>query len=81
MIHCYNGNVFVVNIQFYRDGAILETNRHRNDRVTIYFVLSRFNDVVTILREEKSLYLYANNSTKVVYITTTNIKPIGEEES
>jgi hypothetical protein len=47
----------------------------------INFAISRFNDVITILREEKPLYLSFNTNNKVGGVVTDEREEVGEEES
>ncbi len=48
--------------------------------VAIPYPLSRFNDVITILREEKPLYLMHDPDSRWGCISTTDIEPTGEDE-
>jgi len=48
---------------------------------SIHYPLSRFNDVINILREEKPLYLFLNLDNKIGTLATTEIEPAGEEEA
>jgi hypothetical protein len=45
----------------------------------LYFRLARFSDVMTMLKEEKPLYLAFNTDNQVGYIGTSN-EPVGEQE-
>jgi hypothetical protein len=49
--------------------------------LSIPYPLSRFNDVITILREEKPLYLIVDTIQKWGCLATTDIEPSGEEEA
>lgn len=66
-------------IYFFPDGANLPNNSVGVNGIYIYFHLSRFNDVITTLREEKPLYLCFNEEKKIAYIGTS-FEPIGERE-
>jgi hypothetical protein len=48
---------------------------------SIAYPLSRFNDVITILREEKALYLMLDPDSKWGCLATTDIEPTGEEDA
>lgn len=43
--------------------------------------MSRFNDIVGILRQEKPLYLFLNLSNLIGIVATSDLEPVGEEES
>jgi hypothetical protein len=66
-------------IYFFPDGTNLPQNTSTINGIYIYFHLSCFNDVITILREEKPLNLAFNEEKKIAYIQTST-EPIGERE-
>ncbi len=46
---------------------------------SIHYIIIKFNDVITILREEKPLYVFLNLKNKVEPIATADFEPVGEE--
>ena len=48
---------------------------------SLHFPISKFNDVITMLREEKPLYLFLNEDNGVGIIATQDFEPVGEEEA
>ncbi len=78
-IECWKGPVCVGNIVFVKETLPLPANKFANNALAIYYPLSRFNDVVTILRYEKPLYLWFNPDNLLGCVSTTK-EPIGEQE-
>lgn len=79
-IQCYNGNQMVGLIEFFADHVTMPANSTANGQVILYYEMSRFGDVMNILRYEKPLMLAVNNDTKFGYIGTSTTEPVGEEE-
>ena len=66
-------------IYFFPESAELPANNININGIYLYFRLSRFADVMTILKEEKPLYLNLNTTNLVGYIGTGS-EPVGEQE-
>jgi hypothetical protein len=82
-IVCYNanGNNRVGLIRFFKDQSIMPANQLGSDgTITLYYEMSRYNDVVTTLRYEKPLYLAVNTKTGFGYLGCGELEPVGEEE-
>ena len=79
LIHVYKGAEFVGEILFYKDGSVIPPNASTPEP-SIHYPLSRFNDVINILREEKPLYLFLNVNKMIGSLATAEIEPAGEEE-
>lgn len=80
LIYVYKGTAYVGRIVFFKDGGTLPPNASYPEP-SIHYPLSRFNDVVNILREEKPLYLFLNLDNKVGHLATADVEPAGEEEA
>jgi hypothetical protein len=80
-IFCYDGPRYVARIQFHKDDAAISNNADHATGPWIHYPISRFNDVITILREEKPLYLHLNLDKSAGRIATDSREPVGEEES
>ncbi len=92
LVMCYSGNSFVGRIDFYPDGEALPKDYlwhpgSSGECVILHMPMSRFDSVLSTIREESPLNLYinANNgggaSTQGFgYLTTTDKEPVGEEE-
>jgi hypothetical protein len=80
-ILCYKGPAYVGRCGFYKDDSPIPDNVKLNSGPYINFAISRFNDVITILREEKPLYLSFNTNNKVGGVVTDEREEVGEEES
>ena len=66
-------------IYFYPDNVKLPSNRDTVNGIYLYFRASRFADVMTMLKEEKPLYLNLETTKKHGYVGTS-IEPVGEQE-
>jgi len=81
MIYCYRGSQYVGRIVFYPDG-----NVPMSAQASLHYAFSRFDDVVTMLRYEKPLYLwwdsYSQGGQQVTFgmIATSANEPTGEQE-
>jgi len=80
LIYVYQGSKYVGRIVFYKDGTTIPPNASYPEP-SIHYPLSRFNDVINILREEKPLYLFLNLDNKIGILATTDLEPVGEEEA
>ena len=59
LILCFSGPQTVVGqLWFAKDGTVLPPNQETANRIIVlHYYISRFNDVITTLREESPLYL------------------------
>lgn len=79
-IDCFDNNENRAGaIYFLPDKARLPSNVDTVNGIYLYFKLSRFSDVISLLREEKPLYLSFDTVKKYGYIGT-NYELIGEQE-
>ena len=76
-IQCFDELKPSGNITFYKDGDTAPANKR--DDFTIYYPMSRFDDVITILRYEKPLYLLMTRDL-IGWIGTSDLEPVGEQE-
>lgn len=79
LIYVYKGTTYNGRIVFFKDSAPIPPNASYPEP-SIHYPLSRFNDVINILREEKPLYLFLNLDNKIGILGTTDTEPAGEEE-
>jgi hypothetical protein len=80
-IQCYQGTKYVGMIVFYKDDSAIPPNEMNSDGIVINYGLSRFNDIISILRQEKPLYLRFSTEKKYGAVATSKYEPVGEEES
>ena len=76
-LYLYQAGKWVGGIFFVPDGAPIPHGA--DNQPILYYPLSRFNDVITILREEKPLYIIVY-ATGGGYLATTK-EPVGEQEA
>ncbi|HMK54264.1 MAG TPA: hypothetical protein VK444_05725 [Methanobacteriaceae archaeon] len=80
-IVCFNGNNFIGLLRFFSDSTIIPDNQRLSDgTIYLYYEMSRFNDVMTLIRYEKPLFLAINADTKYGYIGCGQLEPVGEQE-
>jgi hypothetical protein len=81
MNYCNLGSRYVGRIVFYPDG-----NVPMSAQASLHYSLSRFDDIVTMLRYEKPLYLWwdsyieAGQHVTFGMIATSETEPTGEQE-
>jgi hypothetical protein len=66
-------------LYFYPDNVSLPANQSTVNGIYLNYRLSRFADVMTMLKEEKPLYLYFDTTKKFGYVGTSS-EPVGEQE-
>ena len=81
LIQCFNGAQIVGQIMFYKDGSKHPLNKTKNGIIGLYYPISRFNDIITILRYEKPLHLAFETDSRRGHIGTITSEPTGEEET
>ncbi len=83
-IYCFQGTTRVGTIDFIKEGTRIPSNSYDPSvggwGIFIYFALTRFKDVLTILQYEKPLMLYFTPDTLDAGIITTEYEPVGEQE-
>lgn len=77
-IHCYHSGKNVMSCVFYNTENNVPANS-KGLRVELKYPISKFGDVLDVLRNEKPLYFGFIESTKVGYIATYS-EPVGEGE-
>lgn len=79
-IDCFNDNGQRAGaIYFLPDRLPLPENLSGVNGIYLYFRMSRFSDVMTMLKEEKPLFLSFDTVKKSGYIGTSS-EPVGEQE-
>lgn len=81
LIYCYKVGKYVGRIVFFKDDANIPANANYPSGPSIHYPVSRFNDVINILRYEKPLYLFLNLDNLIGMIATSDLEPTGEEEA
>ncbi len=66
-------------LYFYPANMRMPENQDTLNGITLHYRLSRFTDVMTILKEEQPFYLYFDTVKKYGYVGTGS-EPVGEEE-
>jgi hypothetical protein len=79
LVYVYQGTKYAGRIVFFKDGATIPPNAS-NPEPSIHYPLSRFDDVMNILRKEKPLYLHLNLDNKIGTLATSDLEPVGEDE-
>lgn len=83
VIQVYAAGVFNGRIGFYPTGAPVPNGEIMPTGVkvpAINFELTRFKDVMDMLRFEKPLYIYLDTGTGVGFVGTSQLEPVGEQE-
>lgn len=81
VIHCYHGTKTVARIEFVKNGVPLPHNHGEYENSYIYFRLSRFANIVAILRLEKPVMIAINTNSGVGTVSTASQEPVGEQEN
>ena len=81
LIYCYKGTRYVGRIVFFKDDSVMPPNANYSSGPSIHYGLGRFNDIISILRQEKPLYLFLNLTNLIGIVATDELEPVGEEES
>ncbi|MFC1755511.1 hypothetical protein ACFL96_19325 [Thermoproteota archaeon] len=77
----YDEQKFVASIFFHKDGIELPSNVYisSDKSIRLHYPISRFNDIITILRIEKQLAISIDTKTENGYIGTYG-KPVDKKE-
>jgi hypothetical protein len=78
-IDCFGPSGRAGAIYFFPEAVALPPNQQTVNGIYLYFRLSRFADVMTMLKEEKPLYLHVDTVKKTGYVGTS-AEPVGEQE-
>ena len=81
LVYCYKGTSYVGRLVFFEEGTAIPPNANYSSGPSIHYPLSRFNDIITILRYEKPLYLFLNLTNLIGILATEENEPVGEEET
>ena len=81
VFNCYKSNTYVGSIIFWSDKGPTPPNSYDSARkaIVLYYEMSRFNDVVTLLRLEKCLQLGINSTTLRGGISINRRVAVGEQ--
>jgi hypothetical protein len=78
-IYCYQGVKYVGRIVFV-DDAQPTLPANSGAQPNIHYYLRQFNDLMTIVREEKPLSLFLNLDNGIGIVSTDDNEPTGEDE-
>jgi len=81
LVYCYQGSIYVGRIVFFKDESQIPSNANYSSGPSIHYPLSRFNNIISILRYEKPLYLFLNLDNLIGILATAEQEPVGEEEA
>ncbi|MCG7968283.1 MAG: hypothetical protein JAY63_16985 [Candidatus Thiodiazotropha taylori] len=81
VVYCFRANTRVGELIFHKDSVKLPQNRLQSDKPVIHFPISRFKDIISIIRHESPLCLFLNLDKQIGMVATSEHEPIGEEES
>ncbi|HMF57933.1 MAG TPA: hypothetical protein VK619_16440 [Pyrinomonadaceae bacterium] len=79
-IYCYKAGNYVGRMVFFKDASSIPPNTNAGGTPSVHYPLTRFNDVIGILRYEKPLYLFLNLDNLMGHVATASVEPTGEEE-
>jgi len=80
LIYCYNGSSYAGRMVFIAEDKPLPENRMWSNQPSLHYQISRFDDIIDILRNEGPLYLFYNDSNHVGILATSQKEPVGEGE-
>lgn len=84
VIGCFQGDKFVGRLTFYTDDATIPQNGYLWEQglrqVYLNFPMKRYDDIITMLREEETLFLRINTVSKDGFVSTSDEQPIGKAE-
>jgi hypothetical protein len=78
-IYCYQGVKYVGRMVFVDDAQPLPANTG-NTQPNLNYHLRQFNDLMTLVREEKPLSLFLNLDNGIGIVSTDENEPTGEDE-
>jgi hypothetical protein len=82
MINCYLAGVYKGSIRFYPDNVTLPPNfLTAQKQIVMHFPIRRFEDIITIIRYEKPLWILLFDDTLWGYLGTGSTEPVGEQET
>jgi hypothetical protein len=81
LIYCYQAGAYVGRIVFFKDAASTPANANYASGPSIHYPLSRYADVVDLLRHEKPLSLFLNLDNLIGILSTDENEPTGEDET
>lgn len=79
LVDLYNEGTWVGRIKFMKEGQAIPANRMRGSATVLYYPISHFDNIMTMLRYEKPLYVNLNVANGIGTILTSS-EPVGEEE-
>ena len=92
LLLCYSGNIFVGRIDFFPDDITMPKDYlwhpfPTGEYVVLHMPMSRFESVMSTVRNEKPLHLYisvdrgdGDSTYGYGHLSTTEKEPVGEEE-
>lgn len=77
-IECFNGTNITARLSFFT--GVAPKNAFNSWGPSISYPLSRFSDVIDILREERPLLAWIDSDSLVGLVSTSELEPVGEQE-
>ena len=79
IINCFNGSQItpVMTAYFYHKGYFIPPNSKHVDRINLRYSISEYDHFLDLLRNEKPIFFYYNEHTKVGYIRSSQ-EPVWE---
>lgn len=74
-----NGNTWVGRILFIKAGQAIPANRMEGSAPILHYAITHFDNLMSILRHEKPLFINLNAANGIGTISTS-AEPVGEEE-
>ncbi|MFQ6023220.1 MAG: hypothetical protein ACE5NW_10910 [Acidiferrobacterales bacterium] len=80
IIRCYHRGNLVGKVAFFEDKQPPMQNECIDQIPLIHYPLSRFQDILSMLRHERSVHLLYNTLNHTGHLVTNTLKPVGEGE-
>jgi hypothetical protein len=80
IIDCYNGPTHVAKLCFHRNEPLPPNLLASGNVIYLRYLISQFNDIVEILRNEKPLYVQLSTPDLKGFIATSGFETVGENE-
>jgi hypothetical protein len=77
----YASGIMVGRVLFFPDSlSSVPANQYSSNVITLYWPLSQLANLVSLLREEKPLYISLNTDNGIGILATSDFEPVGEQE-
>jgi len=79
-VDLYSGSKWIGRLKFMKEGQPIPENKEMGSAYVLHYPVKHFDSIVTILREEKPVYINLNTANGIGTIATS-AEPVGEEEA